>query len=89
MDFSRYIKELGIDQLPEAEQQQILQEMFKTLQGRIGLRLSQELTPEQMKEVEAASARGEQEGVDTLNRVYPNYAQMCQEELDKLTDDMK
>jgi len=88
MDFTSFIRELGIDKMPEDQQQRIFEHAFKTLQSRMTLRLSEKLTPEQMQELTDASERSEKEGQDTLNRLCPDYDKMYQEEIDKLKEDI-
>ena len=89
MDFTALIKEFGIDKMAPEDQQAIFEDVFKTLQMRVSLRLSEELTAEQIKGLDEASKRSEQEGLDELNRVYPNYDKMYQEEIDKLKEEVK
>jgi hypothetical protein len=88
MDFTAFIRELGIDKLPEDQQQQMFEHTFRTLQNRMTVRLSEVLTPEQMNELAAASEKGEEEGQAALDRLCPDYDKMYQEEIDALKDDM-
>ena len=89
MDLSAIITQLGIDKMPADQQQRMFNYMFRTLQTRISLRLSQELTSDQLRSLQTASAQGHQAAQAELTRIYPQYAQMCQAELDQLRQDMQ
>lgn len=89
MDFQPLIQELGIDKLPEDQQQMILGQAFGLLQKRVSLRLAHELTDEQMEQFEAAAKNGDDAALDELERIYPNFKEMYQEEIDSLKDDLK
>lgn len=88
MDYTNLIKELEIDKLPEAEQQEVLQNVLQTVSMRVSLRLGRELSEDQLKALEAASEKGDDAALDEMNRMYPGYNQMYQEEIDKLKDEM-
>jgi uncharacterized protein YcbK (DUF882 family) len=88
MDFTALITELGIDKLPEENQQRILERALHTLQMRMSLRLTEKLTEDKLKSLESASQRSEKEGQEELARLCPNYDAMYQEEIDKLKDDL-
>lgn len=89
MDFTALIKELGIDQLPEDQQQRIMVSALKTVQTNVSTRLGELLTKQQLQGVANAMERGEQEGFAELLRVYPDYYKLYQEEVDTLKEDMK
>lgn len=89
MDFTDIIKQLGIDNLPEAEQKQTLQTMLETLNMRVSLRLGRELSEEQLKGLEEAAKKGDDAAQAEMDRIYPGYDKMYQEEIDKLKADIQ
>lgn len=90
MNFKPLIQELGIDKLPEEKQQVILGHVFGLLQQRMSMRLANQLTEEQLAQIEAVAKNGDSDAaMDELERVYPNFKQAYQEELDKLKADLQ
>lgn len=89
MDFTSFVKELGIDQMSEEKQQRLFASVFRTLNMRVSLRLAHELTDEQKKQLEGSLVNDDEESMQELEKVYPNIRQVYQEELEGLKDDMK
>lgn len=90
MDFTALIQELGIDKLPKEQQAVVLEQILQTWHTRVGLRMASILTPEQQKHIQQTTAKkGEDAGVAELEKAYPKYKQLYQEELDKLKEDLK
>lgn len=88
MDFTNFMEEFGIDKMSEEGQQEILTNLFQILSMRMSLRLGQEMTPEQMQTMLDAYEKGG-DGAAEIDRMYPNYDQIFQEEVDKLKNDMQ
>jgi hypothetical protein len=90
MDFTALIKELEIDKLPKEQQAVVLNQIIGTLHTRVGVRMSTILTPEQQKHLEeVTSKKGDEAAIAELEKIYPKYRDLYQEELDKLKDDLK
>lgn len=89
MNFQPLIQEFGIDKLPEDQQKVILGQVFNVLLKRITLRMAQDLTDEQVKQLEAVAVNGDDAAVEELERVYPAFKQVYQEEIDSLKEDMQ
>lgn len=49
----KFLKDLGLDQLPEAEREAFLAHIYSELELRVGVRLSEGLTDEQLGEFES------------------------------------
>jgi hypothetical protein len=89
MDFTELVQQLGIDKLPEDEQKAVLAQVFASLQMRVGQRLAEVLTPEQQKQIEqVANEKGDEAAFDELERLYPDYKKLYQEELDTIKNDV-
>ena len=90
MDFTALVKELGIDTLPEEERGPIMEQLLASLQTRVGLRLSEIISPKQMEHIQKVNdEQGQEAGLKELERAYPDYMKIYQEEIDKMKDRMK
>lgn len=87
MDDAALMAELGIGRLPAADRQRVLEYAQQILQMRMSLRLAEEVTSGQLKQLETASRRGESEGQQELARLCPEYDTVYQEEVNKLKQD--
>lgn len=88
MDFSSLVQELGIDKMPEDQQQRVLTNILNTLEMRVSLRMAQEMTDEQKHQIEQFSMEGDETSLEELERVYPNFLKVYQEEIDAMKADM-
>jgi len=69
----QFLKELGLDQLPENEKQAFLEHIYNELEMRVGIRLSEGLSDEQMSEFEAFVDRNEEKVRAWVMRYAPDY----------------
>ncbi|HEU5121842.1 MAG TPA: DUF5663 domain-containing protein [Candidatus Saccharimonadales bacterium] len=94
------INELGLGHLSPEQKEQLQEKILETLQMRIGLRLSQDLTDEQLTELEKQfvpdvhdtmeDIQKKQQAVTTwLEQNHPNYQGVVQEESEKLQQDLR
>lgn len=94
------LAELGFAHLTEEQKQQLEAHMLETLQMRVGLRLSEDLSDDQLKELEAQFvpeisdteeqvAQKQQAVTAWLEQNHPNYSQVVADEFAKLKEDMK
>jgi len=88
MDFTSLVKELGIDKLPEDKQKTILTTLFRTMLKRVSLRMAQDMTDEQVTMFEKAVTMGDEASEAELEKVYPNFKQVCQEEIDAMKHEL-
>ncbi len=89
MDFTSFVKELGIDKMSEAEQKPFFESVFRTLTMRVSLRLAQELTDEQTEQFEKLTAEDDETAFKQLEQKFPDFGKIYQEEIDGLKDDIK
>lgn len=77
--------EIGLDSLPEAEKNSFLKHVYETLEMRVGIRLADQMTNEQLDEFEQYfEAKDDAGAFKWLETNFPNYKDIVQEEFDKL-----
>lgn len=70
-----FLKELGLDQLPDEQKQPFLQHIYSELELRVGTRLSDGLSDAQLEEFEQIIDRNQEKIVAWLGTHAPNYTQ--------------
>lgn len=84
------LRELGLGSLPAAEKNRMLSHIYETLEMRVGMKLAQRMTNEQLDEFEAFIDRSDEAGaLKWLESNFPNYKQVVAEELDALKAEIK
>lgn len=68
-----FLKELGLDQLPENQKQAFLEQVYSTLEERVGIQLSEGLTDDQLEEFEGIIDRNESKISSWLEKFVPDY----------------
>jgi len=82
--------ELGLDSLPTDEKNKMLNHIYDTLEMRVGVRLANQMTDQQLDEFEAYIDRNDQEGaLQWLEANFPDYKNVVADELDKLKAEIK
>src|SRR5947209_20406562 len=77
--------ELGLSSLPDAEKNSFLKHIYETLEMRVGIRLADQMTNEQLDEFERYfEAKDDAGAFKWLETNFPNYKEIVQEEFDKL-----
>ncbi|MGK2896109.1 MAG: DUF5663 domain-containing protein [Candidatus Saccharimonadales bacterium] len=70
-----FLKELGLDQLPDDQKQPFLQHIYGELELRVGTRLSDGLSDAQLEEFEQIIDRNQEKITVWLGQHTPDYAQ--------------
>lgn len=84
------LEELGLGALPADEKNKMLAHIYETLEMRVGMRLAEQMTNEQLDEFESFIDRNDEAGaLKWLETNFPNYKQVVAEELDKLKAEIK
>jgi hypothetical protein len=93
------LEELGLGTLPPQEKNMMLRHIYETLELRVGTRLAQQMTNQQLDEFEQlmplpsdtpeAKAEKEKSALTWLETNFPNYKNVVAEELDKLKAEIK
>jgi Protein of unknown function (DUF5663) len=77
--------ELGLGSLPKPEKTAFLKHMYETLEMRVGTRLAERMSDQQMSEFEQfISSNDEQGAFQWLEGNFPNYKEVVAEEFEKL-----
>ena len=84
------LKELGLGSLPVEEKNKMLAHIYETLEMRVGMKLAEKMTDEQLDEFEGFIDRNDEGGaLKWLEGNFPNYKQVVAEELEKLKAEIK
>lgn len=79
------LQELGLNGLPAAEKDGLLKHIYETLEMRVGMRLADQMTNQQLDEFEQYfEAKDDAGAFKWLETNFPNYKDIVQEEFDKL-----
>ncbi len=79
------LQELGLQALPEAEKNSFLKHIYETLEMRVGIRLADQMSNDQLDEFERYFETKDDAGAfKWLETNFPNYKDIVQEEFDKL-----
>lgn len=82
--------ELGLGALTPAEKNRMLGHIYETLEMRVGMKLAQKMTNEQLDEFEAFIDRNDEAGaLKWLETNFPDYKQVVADELETLKTEIK
>jgi hypothetical protein len=85
-----FLEELGLGTLPAVEKNKMLAHIYETLEMRVGMKLAEQMTNEQLDEFESYINRQDEAGaLKWLETNFPNYKQVVAEELEKLKGEIK
>ena len=84
------LKELGLDSLPVEEKNKMLGHIYETLEMRVGMKLAEQMSNEQLDEFEAFIDKNDEAGaLKWLETNFPDYKQVVADELSKLKEEIK
>lgn len=84
------LDELGLSALPEPEKAALLNHIYETLEMRVGMRLADQMSNEQLEEFEKYFESKDDAGAfKWLETNFPNYKEIVQEEFNKLKDEVR
>src|SRR5476651_1437082 len=84
------LQELGLGSLPPAEKNKMLSHIYETLEMRVGMKLAEQMTNEQLDEFESFIDRNDEPGaLKWLETNFPNYKQVVADELENLKTEIK
>ena len=79
------LQDIGLGTLPDGEKNSLLKHVYETLEMRVGMRLADQMTNEQLDEFERYfEAKDDAGAFAWLESNFPNYKDIVQEEFDKL-----
>lgn len=84
------LKELGLGDLPAQEKNTMLRHIYETLEMRVGMKLAEKMTNEQLDEFEGFIDRNDEAGaLKWLETNFPNYKDVVASELENLKNEIK
>ena len=84
------LEEIGLISLPKADRDQLLRQIYETLEMRVGMRLAERMTDQQLDEFERFIDTNDEAGaLKWLETNFPDYKQVVADELDKLKGEIK
>ena len=84
------LKELGLIGLPPEEKTKMFNHIYETLEMRVGIKLADQMTNEQLAEFESYIDKNDEPGaLKWLETNFPNYKQVVADELQKLKNEIK
>ena len=79
------LQEIGLGSLPAGEKNSFLKHIYETLEMRVGIRLADQMTNQQLDEFEQYfEAKDDAGAFKWLETNFPNYKEIVQQEFDKL-----
>lgn len=85
-----FLIELGLGGLPKEEKDKMLRHIYETLEMRVGMKLAQQMSEQQLTEFEAFIDRNDEQGaLKWLETNFPNYKQVVGDELEALRNEIK
>lgn len=87
-----FLEDLGLSRLSDDKKRVLIRQLLETLQLRVGTRLSEDLTDEQLDDFERTVGEADDSGVaaeEWLKQNHTNYAEIVNEEIARLKEDMR
>ena len=84
------LKDLGLESLSSEDKNSLLKHIYETLEMRVGVKLADQMTQEQLDEFEKYfEAKDDAGAFKWLESNFPNYKDIVQSEFEKLRDEIK
>lgn len=84
------LEEIGLGSLPTEEKNKMLAHIYETLEMRVGMKLAEQMTNEQLDEFEAFIDRQDEAGaLKWLETNFPDYKKVVASQLDVLKAEIK
>ncbi|HEX8350638.1 MAG TPA: DUF5663 domain-containing protein [Hymenobacter sp.] len=85
-----FLQDLGLGSLPVDDKKAMLNHIYETLEMRVGMKLAEQMTNDQLDEFEGYINRNDEPGaLHWLESNFPNYKQVVAEELEKLKNEVR
>ncbi|MDZ7785810.1 MAG: DUF5663 domain-containing protein [Candidatus Saccharibacteria bacterium] len=82
--------ELGLGDLPAEEKNKMLGHIYETLEMRVGMKLAEQMSNDQLDEFESFINQNDESGaLKWLETNFPDYKKVVAEELEKLKGEIK
>jgi predicted RNA-binding Zn ribbon-like protein len=84
------LEELGLGALPAEEKNKMLAHIYETLEMRVGMKLAEQMTNEQLDEFEGYIKKNDEAGaLKWLETNFPDYKQVVAQQLEALKEEIK
>lgn len=84
------LEELGLAALPQEDKNAMKAHIYETLEMRVGVKLAEQMTNEQLDEFEAFIDKNDEAGaLHWLETNFPNYKQVVAQQLEQLKSEIK
>ena len=84
------LQELGLGTLPVEDKNKMLGHIYETLEMRVGMKLAEQMSNEQLDEFEAFIDKNDEAGaLKWLETNFPDYKKVVADELEKLKGEIK
>ncbi len=82
--------EIGLAALPEDEKKKMLAHIYETLEMRVGVRLAEQMSDQQLDEFESFINNNDEAGaLRWLETTFPSYKQVVADEFEKLKHEIR
>lgn len=86
----KFLEAANLGGLPAGEKDQLLTQIYETLETRVGMRLAAQMSDEQLDEFEGFIDKNDEAGaLKWLESNFPDYPKVVKAELDKLQGELK
>lgn len=86
----KLLHDLGLGELPASEKNKMLAHIYETLELRVGMRLAEQMSDQQLDEFEGFIDRNDEPGaLKWLEGNFPDYKKVVADELEKLKGEIK
>ncbi len=84
------LEEIGLGALPAEEKQKMLAHIYETLEMRVGVRLAEQMSDQQLDEFESfINANDEAGALRWLETTFPSYKEVVADEFEKLKAEIR
>jgi predicted RNA-binding Zn ribbon-like protein len=84
------LEEIGLGALPAEEKSKMLAHIYETLEMRVGVRLAEQMSDQQLDEFESfINANDEAGALRWLETTFPSYKEVVADEFDKLKAEIR
>jgi predicted RNA-binding Zn ribbon-like protein len=84
------LEELGLGALPATDKNKMLAHIYETLEMRVGMKLAEQMSNQQLDEFESYIDRNDEAGaLKWLDTNFPDYKKVVAEQLEKLKTEIK
>ncbi len=84
------LEEVGLGALPADEKKKMLTHIYETLEMRVGVRLAEQMTDQQLNEFESfINANDEAGALRWLETTFPSYKEVVADEFEKLKEEIR